>query len=59
MFAEHEKFIEWAKTYDINSPPERCRALHEAWIQRVSCPVLKVDGTQPVEKIVKFVAARG
>jgi aminoglycoside 3'-phosphotransferase-3 len=52
MFTDHEDFIEWAKTYDTNCPPERCRALHEEWVAKVSCPVLRLDGTKPVAELV-------
>lgn len=48
MFAGHEDFIKWAKTYDTNRPPERCRTLHEEWVSKVSCPVLRLDGTKPI-----------
>lgn len=49
MYDEHIKFIEWAKTYDTNTPPQRCRALHETWFRLLSCPLLRLEGTKPVE----------
>jgi len=52
MYAEHIAFIAWAKTYDTNSPPERCRALHEEWLKRLPCPLLRVDGTRPVDELL-------
>lgn len=55
MYGNHREFIEWAKTYDTNSPPERCRALHEEWVQKLSCPVLRLDGTKPVAKLMREV----
>lgn len=55
MYTNHEDFIEWAKTYDTNSPPERCRALHEEWITKVSCPVLRLDGSKPVSELIREV----
>ena len=57
MFIEHEKFIEWAKAYDTNKPPERCRILHEEWIKKVNCPVLRLDGTKPVDELIDHIAA--
>jgi adenylate kinase family enzyme/RimJ/RimL family protein N-acetyltransferase len=58
MYVDHEKFIEWAKSYDTNEPPQRCRALHDAWVKNVSCPVLKVDGTRPVDDWVWDIMSR-
>ena len=29
MYDNHIDFIKWAKSYDTNDPPERCRKLHE------------------------------
>ena len=55
MYTNHEEFIEWAKTYDTNNPPERCRALHEEWILKVSCPVLRLDGSKPVTELMREV----
>ncbi len=53
MVEEHTKFIEWAKTYDINNPPERCRKLHEEWFAKLLCPLLRVDGTKQVDELLK------
>lgn len=43
-------FIEYAGKYDTGSPPIRCRELHEEWIKQLPCPVVRVDGTEPIEK---------
>jgi len=53
MYENNTAFIEWAKTYDTNTLPERCRALHEAWFKRLTCPLLRLDGTRPVDELVK------
>ena len=55
MHENYMDFIEWAKTYDTNNPPERCRALHEEWFKKLSCPLLRVDGMNPVDELVKQV----
>jgi len=55
MYETHTEFIEWAKTYDTNSPPQRCRKLHEEWFKLLSCPLLRVDGTKPTEELAKQV----
>ena len=58
MYDEHIGFIEWARSYDTNSPPERCRALHEAWFKRLTCPLLRLDGSKPVDELVKQIKER-
>jgi inorganic pyrophosphatase len=55
MYDEHTKFIEWAKTYDTNNPPERCRKLHEEWLRQILCPVIKVDGTKPTHELTAYI----
>ena len=51
MYENHRRFIEWAKTYDTTNP-DRSRELHEQWITTLPCPVVRMDGTLPVEDIV-------
>jgi len=55
MYEDHTGFIEWAKSYDTNNPPERCRKLHEEWFKQLSCPLLRVDGTKPMADMVREV----
>lgn len=57
MYDEHIGFIEWAKNYDTMEPPERCRALHEAWFKLLTCPLLRLDGSAPVEKLLERIQA--
>jgi len=50
--AEHglidEAFLEYAAAYDTAGLDMRSLATHEAWLAERSCPVLRLDGTQPV-----------
>jgi thymidylate kinase len=52
MYENHIDFIEWAKKYDINNPPERCRKLHENWFKLLQCPLVRVDGTKPIDELL-------
>ena len=54
MYENHIGFIEWAKGYDTNIPPGRCRKLHEEWCKSLSCPLLCVDGTKRVDELIKI-----
>ena len=42
MYAEHKKFITWARSYDNGDLDMRSRALHEKWLDGCPCPVLQV-----------------
>ncbi|MFO7637220.1 MAG: AAA family ATPase [Clostridia bacterium] len=53
MYDNHIEFIEWAKTYDTAGIDQRSRALHEEWIKLLSCPLLRVDGTNPINELLK------
>jgi hypothetical protein len=50
-----EEFIAYAAAYDTAGHDLRSAALHEAWLAVRSCPVLRLDGTQPVEVSVRRV----
>jgi len=52
MYEEHIRFIEWSKTYDSNGNTERFLALHEEWFKLLSCPLLRMEGTLPVEEMI-------
>jgi adenylate kinase family enzyme len=53
MYEEHLKFIEWASSYDTAGMEQRSRVVHEEWFKLLSCPLLRVDGTKPVEELLK------
>lgn len=54
----HDAFIEfmaWTAQYDNGAPTMRSRALHEQWLARLPCPVLRIEGAPAVEKSVSAV----
>ena len=55
MYYNHMDFIEWARIYDTAGTDQRSRVLHEEWFKQLSCPLLRVDGTKLVEKLLKDV----
>jgi thymidylate kinase len=52
MVDNHTEFIEWAKKYDSAGFEQRSRVFHLDWLKKISCPVLTVDGSQPLESIL-------
>jgi adenylate kinase family enzyme len=48
----HVEFMDWAQRYDNGGLNMRSRALHEWWIQSLPLPVLRLDGTKPVDTLL-------
>jgi adenylate kinase family enzyme len=55
MYDKHIDFIEWAKTYDTAGVDQRSRALHMEWLKKITCPVVFVDGTKPINELLREV----
>ena len=55
MHQQHIEFMSWAKSYDSAKAPIRSFDLHELWMKRLSCPVLRLDSNQPIETLVQEV----
>jgi adenylate kinase family enzyme len=56
--AETEEFIDWAAHYEDGTREGRSQAKHEAWLARLTCPVLRLDGTEPTVSLVDAVIAQ-
>lgn len=59
MHASHEAFLAWAAAYDTGTREGRSRAKHEAWLARLACPTLRVDGARPTGTLVDAVLGTG
>lgn len=57
MYKHHLEFIQWAKGYDFDEPEVRSKQGHDREEQGLCCPVVRVDGTRPVEKTLAAIAA--
>jgi adenylate kinase family enzyme len=49
---ETESFIEWASHYEGGGREGRSLATHEAWLTKLRCPVLRLDGSRPLDQLV-------
>ncbi len=47
-----EAFLEWAAGYDDGLQAGRCRCAHEAWVEELDCPVIRLDAARPVHALV-------
>ena len=55
LFEQSQAFLAWAAQYDDGLPPLRSRALHDLWQQKLSCPLLTLDGTLSLDKLEEAV----
>ncbi len=52
MHDSHVEFLIWAGAYDGGDARQRSRALHEAWLAALPCPVLRLDGRDMLSDLV-------
>ena len=50
-----EEFFEWAAHYEDGTREGRSRLRHEAWLAKLSCPVCRLDGTNPTAALTNSV----
>ena len=55
LFEQSQAFLAWVAQYDDGLPPLRSRALHDLWQQKLSCPLLTLDGTLSLDKLAEAV----
>lgn len=55
MHEAHEAFLAWAAAYDHGGEAGRNLPRHLAWLERLPCPVLRLDGSLPVLSLVDTV----
>jgi len=49
---EFEQFIDWASHYDEGGRDGRSLARHHAWLDKLPCPVLRLEGSRPIAELV-------
>jgi adenylate kinase family enzyme len=54
---ETEEFIEWASHYDDGTREGRHLSRHLKWLDSLTCPVRRVDGTRPIPDLVDEIIA--
>lgn len=55
--AKYEAFIAWAASYDDGPAVERSRRMHEEWLTKVPCPVLRLEDADSLDTRLKRVLA--
>ncbi|MFK7970545.1 MAG: AAA family ATPase [Bacteroidia bacterium] len=51
-----EAFLTWASQYDEGTFTGRSLAVHERWIEQLTCPVIRLDNTGTMDDLVAEVA---
>ena len=51
------EFLDWTSHYDDGTREGRSLARHEAWLNTLACPVLRLDGTRPTSELVSQIIA--
>jgi len=46
------EFLEWANEYDTGGFEMRSRKLHEAWLENLQTPILRLEGERPVDELL-------
>jgi len=54
----HAGFLAWAAEYETVGLGHRSRIMHESWLADLPCPVLRLDGNQPVTRLAAAVLER-
>ena len=54
---ETEEFIEWASHYDNGTREGRSLGRQQAWLETLSCPVMRLDGTHRAIDLVGEIVA--
>ena len=58
MAMGHRAFMAWAEAYDTAGLEQRSRALHDAWLADLPCPVLRLDSAAPVPTLTEAALAQ-
>lgn len=58
MYEQHREFMEWAQSYDDGKAPLRSLDLHERWMKRLGCPVIRLDAEVSAEGLAEEVLDR-
>ncbi|MBB3658922.1 adenylate kinase family enzyme [Rhizobium sp. BK650] len=52
MAVKSREFMEWAERYDTAGPERRSLVGHEAWLNTLTRPILRLDSSRPVGELI-------
>ncbi|UYP47027.1 Cytidylate kinase [Candidatus Lokiarchaeum ossiferum] len=57
MYEKSQEFLNWARGYDEGDMNTRSKMLHDGWLKKLSCKILKLEGNFELEEKVDRVLA--
>lgn len=51
FYKNHQEFMEWASQYDLPGTDTRKRELHEQWMSKLPCRILRLEQSRSVEEL--------
>ena len=55
MYRASQAFLAWAALYDTADDKTRSLVMHENWLKRLTCPVIRIGSSQSVDRLVEKV----
>lgn len=52
IYASYNEFIDWASKYDTGDETIRSKILHEKWIKKLECRVVRLEGDLAIDQKV-------
>lgn len=56
MYANHQKFLVWAESYEAGSRAGRSRPRHELWLKQLTRPTLRLNGEIAIAELLANIA---
>lgn len=53
--SKYKAFTEWAYGYDDNTTSGRNLKAHEAWLKKLTCPIIRINGDTTVQERIDIV----
>lgn len=54
LFRHHKDFMEWAAGYESGGMDERSLLMHNEWLKKMKCPVIRIEGVQSPEERLRI-----
>lgn len=55
MHEQHLSFMDWAASYDTADTSIRSKQEHDLWQQKLTCPLVTLDGSMPINELISII----
>ncbi len=56
LYNKYTSFIQWASEYDYGDINMRSRALHEEWLKKIPCAIIRLEGDYSIDEQIGIVS---